>query len=294
MGDSVAWGQGLQPEHKFLSLVKDSLGVKECTVLAHSGAIIGVGATKKGQELDGEVPSSYPTILRQCDSFMGDPDEVDLILLNGGINDIGVRTILNPFTDATRLQDLITQHCHLGMKALLGKVLDIFTKPTLQIVVTSYFPILSKLSDPGLWKTFCLMHGLSLEALEDLPNLLGLGSFDVFAKIISNCDLFFQHSSHALKQAVLEANQSMNGNVRIFFAQPPFTEANAALAPNHWLWGVTLPTLAEDEVFDQRRLVCERDEKDLLRLPTCFLASVGHPNIEGAQQFTTAILQILQ
>jgi hypothetical protein len=50
-----------------------------------------------GNTANGETPEARPTIIEQCDSFADSPDTVDLVLLNGGINDIGVATILNPF-----------------------------------------------------------------------------------------------------------------------------------------------------------------------------------------------------
>lgn len=63
--------------------------------VAHSGAAIGAfGAA--GIPCPGEVPCSRLTILEQCDQFTNSPETVDLVLLDGGINDVGVATILIP------------------------------------------------------------------------------------------------------------------------------------------------------------------------------------------------------
>jgi hypothetical protein len=78
-------------------------------VLAHSGATIGVGDTETADPVDGEVPTSYPTILQQCDLFTGLRDKVDLVLMDGGMNDVDVTTILNPFNPAN-LDELLELH----------------------------------------------------------------------------------------------------------------------------------------------------------------------------------------
>src|SRR5689334_7934291 len=138
LGDSVNWGQGLETAEKFYSLVKVALSADECTLLAHSGATIGAGITTTEAPIDGEVPTSYPTILQQCAAFADSPETVDLVIVNGGINDIDVRSILNPFTDSSDLKDMIKQYCFRDMKTLLGAILAKFTNPACKVVVTSY------------------------------------------------------------------------------------------------------------------------------------------------------------
>src|SRR2546422_11261103 len=71
MGDSVMWGQGLLEADKIHSrvtnLLRDCLGYGpfEIINLAHSGATIGLGDATVRAPLNGEVPTSYPTILQQ-------------------------------------------------------------------------------------------------------------------------------------------------------------------------------------------------------------------------------------
>src|ERR1700719_3958067 len=91
LGDSVTWGQGLNDYNKFYRLVFDQVSMKhprlQPVMLAHSGAAIGKGDTSTWRSLPGEVPSSGPTILHQCDQY-DDPSSVRVILMNGGINDV--------------------------------------------------------------------------------------------------------------------------------------------------------------------------------------------------------------
>ena len=82
--------------------------------LAHSGAVIGATPVE-GNPASGEVPVARPTIIEQCDSFTNSPEDVDLVLVNGGINDVGVATILNPFALLPSLDSRIKSACHKGM-----------------------------------------------------------------------------------------------------------------------------------------------------------------------------------
>jgi lysophospholipase L1-like esterase len=91
LGDSVPWGQGLLPAHKYHAVLEtlSTTYAVSTDFMAHSGATIGGGATVGASAPDGEVPDAYPTILQQCAADTQAPDTVDLILLNGGINDVG-------------------------------------------------------------------------------------------------------------------------------------------------------------------------------------------------------------
>src|SRR5204862_3113181 len=109
---------------------------------AHSGAVIGAfGAT--GVPQSGEVPGSRPTIIEQCDTFANSPETVDLVLLDGGINDVGVATILNPLALFPSLASRVHSACHDAMLTLLRKVSAKFTKPSCNTLVTDYYLILS-------------------------------------------------------------------------------------------------------------------------------------------------------
>src|SRR5438270_2761966 len=128
LGDSVPWGQGLEPAEKFHALVQAAIPNSESSLLAHSGATIGVGVPLTEAQVDGEVPTAYLTILQQCGAFDDAPETVDLVIINGGINDINFRFIINPLTDSAHLKDSIRQHCFQDMKTLLERVAAKFAK----------------------------------------------------------------------------------------------------------------------------------------------------------------------
>jgi lysophospholipase L1-like esterase len=286
IGDSVVWGQGLLPDQKFTSLVNASLtGAAAPIILAHSGAIIGARVTQTKPTLNGEVPNSYPTIIQQNAAFADASETVDLVIVNGGINDVDIHNILNPLTDTDDLTAMITQYCYRDAGTLLGLVAQKFRNA--QIVITGYYPILSRQSNPIQIPQFLDLHGVPLNGfLTELSDI-------VLAKVIGNCSLFWEQSTQMLQSAVDDTNASLSTN-RICFIQVPFTEANAALAPNSWLWGVNPDLSPQDPMAAQRHQACDLDEPDLIQRQTCYRASAGHPNVVGAQKFAEAILYMLR
>ena len=293
LGDSVSWGQGLLDAHKYRTLVAQTLGAR-FTVSAdncsHSGATIGVGAGHNGAA-DGEVPDSYPTILDQCGNYANAPGDVDLVLVNGGINDVNVRTILDPLTSVNHLTDLTRKHCHDDMVTLLGDMCRKFSKATAKIAVTGYFPILSRQSDPKLIPDLLNVHCIRPpDFLADLP---------ITDKIIELCLTFWNVSNASLAQAVQDANRGSGGG-RVVFVPLPYGEQNSVFAPQAWLWGIHLdPTLSpEDEVIAPRHQSCDvfyrAHPLDVLARETCYRASAGHPNVVGAGKIAEAILAAIR
>jgi hypothetical protein len=157
-GDSVPWGQGLRDEHKPATLVAKGLAAKfpglQPVMLAHSGAVIGRAASCSSNSFPGEMPESCPSILQQIAAYPGDVESVPVVILDGGINDIDIRTILNPFTDSRDLSSDILQYCYRDMGYLLAQVKARFSHADTKIIVTSYFPILSSASDLDLLLPF--------------------------------------------------------------------------------------------------------------------------------------------
>jgi len=291
-GDSVVWGQGLFPQQKFSNMVYKSLTGADPTddtlqVFAHSGAMIGVGATIVKPALDGEVPDSYPTILQQCADYAGKPDDVDIVIVDGGINDVNSFILDDPLLDTDDLREKIVKHLHGDMLVLLNAVTAKFTNPQTRIIVTGYYQILSAYSDRLRVPHFLGAHGIHLEDV-----LLELGEL-VLDKIFAHHALFAEQSAINLQRAVDETNQRLGGN-RVRFALAPFGPENSALAPDAWIFGIDSDLQAEDPFASERHALCERDETDIFRRGTCNLASIGHPNVVGAQKFAAAILDALK
>jgi hypothetical protein len=139
-GDSVAWGQGLLHADKFCSLAASHLlglgmGVYE-QMHAHSGAAIApVAGDPAARAPDdpyppgtaiGENPGTAPSITAQVDAWdqpvwKDAASRVTVALIDGGINDVGVDNILNPFGSDTQLADQTRAACGTAMEGLLQR-----------------------------------------------------------------------------------------------------------------------------------------------------------------------------
>lgn len=123
------------------------------TVYAHSGATINSENSNSlgviGGEFGGEVPTNFPTVMEQVDLHFSSNNEVDLtvdlILVDGGANDVDTAKILNPLTPFDLREEDISKPCRDDMKLLLEKLARKF--PNAKIVITGYYTILSEKSD---------------------------------------------------------------------------------------------------------------------------------------------------
>ena len=290
-GDSVVWGQGLYPQQKFANIVYKTMAGTDPTpdtlqTFAHSGANIGVGATIVKPALDGEVPETYPTILQQCAGYQGAIDDVDVIIVDGGINDMDSFILSNPLLDADDLHEKIVQHLYSDMLTLLDAITTKFTNPKTKIIVTGYYQILSTYSDRLRVPHFIRLHGIYLEDI-----LLEMGDL-VLDKIYAQHAMFAEQSAINLRRAVDETNQRLGGSP-VRFVLAPFGPQNSALAPDAWIFGVDAEFKPEDPFAAERHAICDREETDQLQRGMCYLASIGHPNVIGAQKFAEAILDEL-
>jgi len=230
LGDSVAWGQGLLESETYDVLVAGALnakfpgGVTLEPRLAHSGAVTGAEPAT-GDTAPGEVPEARLTVIEQCDRFTNSPDTVDLVLMNGGINDVGVTRILNPFAVLPPLATEIRSACHDHMLVLLNKVSAKFTKPSCRIIVTGYYPILSNQSDPVGVQKLLSLHGVAAPEFVD--------ELSIVDPVIDRCERFFQDSDQQRSAAVRDS-----ADPRIMFVSSAFTDANAASAPQAFLFGL--------------------------------------------------------
>ena len=282
IGDSVPWGQGLAEGHKFSTEISGNLNAS-VSMNAHSGATIGIRDRANNSMASGEVPNSYPTIQEQVESFNGDSSDVGWVLMNGGINDVDIRNILNPFY--FRLRDDTRKYCATDMLNLLGQVLRKFTAA--QVMVIGYYPILSYQSDPaGVEAFFSGALGVKFAPLFE-PDLFRNG-------IVDHCLDFWKLSTQCLQWAVEQANTSAQTD-RVTFVESGIGEANAVYGPDPLLWALGIDDLLapEDEVAGQRHAACDASPIDLFEKLVCYRASAGHPNVAGAAKIAAQCRKVL-
>jgi hypothetical protein len=165
------------------------------------------------------------------------------------------------------------------MRVLLTQMLSSFPNPATRVVVTSYYPILSRRSTPFRIPRVLVIYGVQSQA----PRLVSSQAF--FDAIVNRCLQFWRESAGCLRRAVDDVNASLVAP-RVLFVDPGFSEENAVFADEPWLWGVNQDLSPQDEVIDARRAACNAaiPWHDLLAREQCYRASAGHPNLKGASK----------
>ncbi|HUF31454.1 MAG TPA: SGNH/GDSL hydrolase family protein [Gemmatimonadaceae bacterium] len=326
IGDSIMWGQGLNEDSKFSTIVQrwliDRLPGRAVVkhVFAHSGAHIKANEAEDAHPARaGEVPRDWPSITAQvsmAQKRLADlnvaPEEVGVVLLSGGINDVVITSILtsdpsinNITGDETKeqwIRRLTRERVGPRMKELLSLVLTSF--PNAKVVVTSYFPIVSG-STPAeaLALLFATIPGFGLAA-----SLVTILTRD---RLAGQSRVFNEESIEGLRQAVAEARPlelstaavvrrpsggrpqfptaqtAVLERPRAAFARVPFESRHCYGAPDSWLWG-----LKPDQALLSRQQQCQVLGQGLN--PWCMYAAWGHPNVRGAREYANAIIDALE
>lgn len=335
LGDSIMWGQGLRKEDKswwrVKSWLQDKTGreVKE-KIEAHSGALIETtpGLKPLFTSHDGEVNLITPTINDQINdarNYYGDTSQVDLVLVDGCINDVDVRNLLDASTSLTALNQRIKEKCGRGMQPLLQRITTEF--PNAHVVVTSYYRIISSKSANNSF-TRLLVKKLASQT----PEARQMSDREMRDKLIAISEQWYQTSTQSLKEAVAAANSELekdSSKQRVLFAEIEFSPEHAFSAPDTLLWNfkfgstnlyglrkaivvLTFGTAAykpDDPVRESRTKSCKetyreprkgnveskavKERRELSEL-ACRYASLGHPNKMGALIYTEAIKGQLQ
>jgi hypothetical protein len=330
VGDSIMWGQGLKQERKFWWRIKcwlqEKTGreVKE-KIEAHSGAAI--EAASMGGMLyssNGEVPSFTPSVNQQIDEarlYYPDRAVVDLVLVNGCINDVDVRNLLNSATKLEPLEANIKEACGVRMQKLLRRIVGEF--PNAHLIVTGYYNIFSNETDHNRF-TAMLVKKLTSPTENDEE----LSDTEMRRRLVAISDLWYRVSTRSLMEAVNIVKAELIAPARIHFAEIDFAPEHAFAAPESLLWNfkfastnlsglrraiviVTLGTAAykpNDQVREMRGESCkeiykrmkkkgetkeEKEKRESIYL-ACRYASLGHPNQMGALVYTESIKGQLQ
>jgi hypothetical protein len=295
LGDSVPWGQGLADPHKYAAIVSGRIGGPASPppeYYAHSGAIIdpegtyGSGASRCAN-LSSEIPQAAPTLRGQI-QLIATPETADLVILNGGLNDVDFRRIVNPSTSPAQLSIWIRNACYAGMKLALAELARRLSQPTSRAIVTGYYPILSSESDQSLIEDLLLICGIGLPA--------HLRHDPLLERVTRLCLQFWHESDAALAAAVKESAVTTGFRDRLSYVSGPIGESHALFTPTPWLFELRDGPNPEDEVAAARSIACDAcytDPLQLLQREQCHLASVGHPNVTGAAAYADAIVSAL-
>jgi hypothetical protein len=331
LGDSIMWGQGLLEQQKFWYLTKEWL--REQTgknvvphLEAHSGATIFWRGDQKYPldrltTFNGELNISTPTIEQQVENAVKyyesssvKPPDVDLILVNGGINDLGAFNLINPFKNKRWIEKKARQYCGEDMFALLEKISAAFRNA--RIIVTGYYPVVSL--ETSQEKLCGIINALVREKIINrIRRFFGLGDSradycafnsvrqrvrELIAELSILSETWQSQTNIYLRQAVERINKNhpltAGGDTRrAVFVAAPFGAKNAYAASETYLWEVEeggkvfSKYKSNDNFFALRETVCECRHIMLKGFgkDACYIAGTAHPNIKGAQKYAEAI-----
>lgn len=327
LGDSILWGQGLKEEHKSWFLVKSWLEesgvVVHAKVEAHAGAVIGAvgNAPPKFLTTYGEVNSAWPTLQDQVDNAarrFGDARQVDLVIIDGCINDVNALRFLNAANTVNEIQALAAEKCGEPVQKLLIRVASSF--PNAHIVATGYYPVISEKTPHDLFMRALAKRFYASVAAEG-PKL---GDDDLLKRLANVSAAWYDASNRSLMEAIEKTNTALaakGSRQRALFAKIAFRPEYAFAAKDSRLWGFDGTTLrkmlavvtlgrvnlrSNDEVRNERASMCEEffkrvsDEKEAQKrtreneLMVCRLAAIAHPNRKGAAMYADSIKEQVQ
>lgn len=335
MGDSIMWGQGLKQERKFWWRVKCWLEEKTGRevyekVVAHSGAHLDNPSTAPPRftSNDGEVNLPFPTVNQQLDNALAhygnDRLKVDLVLMDGCINDVDVSNLLDATAAPEAIRQRIIGPCLNGMHTLLRRVTQTF--PNAQVLVTGYFRIVSSDTDDNVF-----LRQLVKKINSGKPEARRMTDKQMRDRLITISELWYKVSTASLEEAVRRINQEKKAEglpSRTAFVEIGFSPEHSFAAASTLLWNfvfgstnlsgfrrviVTLSfgtaaykpndPLREsrvkscNETFKRPKGVKESKQEKESRenhLLICRYASLGHPNEMGALIYAEAIKGKLQ
>lgn len=328
LGDSILWGQGLKTEHKSWYLLKNWLEENQHVTVrqrveAHAGAVIGSAgvAPPRSLTLYGEINSAWPTLHDQINDaarVIGDTSQVDLVLVDGCINDVNARRFLNAGNGSQLIETLAREKCGTPVEDLLIRVASTF--PNAHIVLTGYYPVVSEKTSRDLF-----MRALAKRFYAALsPEARRPSDKEMFDRLTAISNTWYEASNRALMAAVAKTTEQLvarGSRQRVSFARIPFQPEYAFAARESRLWGFDATTIrkmlalftfgkvslrANDEVSSRRWSMCE----DFFRKPpgetdaqkharkdnllVCRLAAIAHPNRKGAVMYADAIKEQVQ
>ncbi|MEI7466425.1 MAG: hypothetical protein WCJ87_13865, partial [Burkholderiales bacterium] len=347
-GDSVMWGQGIAERSKFNTLVVNALRNRlpvevEFRSLAHSGPTllppadepVPNGFDESRLATHGEIPNTFPTIGFQfrvqgpqvLQAMGGRPADVDLVLVDGCANDVGILNIIDPGTTPDQIGAMTRERCGSWMQAALADLVRLY--PSARVVVTGYYQAISEHTDrTALNPVFGVLGmkadpagaagvGVATLAAGPLgPVVAGVAtvivSENAARRAIDNGARFKLESDAALRGAVDAVNRAQPG--RAVFAESGFRPDNAyaSRAGTSFLWLVPLGVYPNDldEMHAARQTLCRAPaaiETSLgagVRQPSnvqidvarqkCFVAALAHPNAQGAASYTRSVLSAIE
>jgi hypothetical protein len=323
LGDSILWGQGLKTENKSWYYVK--LWLEKNTgrpvierIEAHSGAVIESSSlTDNLTSTNREVNLGLPTVHDEIDralQFYSDGSRIDLVLVSGCGNDVGLQNLLNA-SKTEEVDDMTRARCGAPMESLLRRILSVF--PAAQVIVTGYYPFFSDKTRHDF-----IVKAMARRFFKTQRDSSKMSSKEVFERLKVNSKQWYETSNKTLADAVQKVNDEIGGSRRrVAFARIEFSPDHSFAAPKTRLWGFNRSPLrmmvvilsfgkillpSNDEMRKERIASCndlykkqpnetpKQEKERKARRLYCRYAGLGHPNKKGALLYGETITSILR
>ncbi|MDO9021355.1 MAG: metallophosphoesterase [Deltaproteobacteria bacterium] len=268
----------------------------------------GPARSPAARDASGEVPLEAPYLLHQIlDAAEEIPGgDVDLVLVDAGINDTEVYNLVLPFK--------ATESVVLRGGSILSRVrfaLDRLGKafPRAKVVVTGYYPVVSEQTDLDELLPFARRVGKAAleEGLERGRRLLGLGEPEAGLESMSDFQFLdpFGKLRRSLAERCLRWTEAVHGSLRRatsdwdagrgvgLFVDPAFGPEHAAFAPETLIWRFDQGNPLDPRAAARARWCDERNVRGFDRL-IIECASMGHPNPEGAARYADRIVRAIK
>lgn len=204
-----------------------------------------------------EVPSTYPTVTFQAGMISGPTgQEIEVVLLNGGLNDLDFQTYLDPENGAgdfiAAFDDALRDIFYRRVSQLLRKVRLKF--PNALLIYTGYFSPFAFGVDNRRLQDF-IEDEQNVNAVDLFLN--GIARVHDIPRVVSEVQLRAEHGLgrglYWLRRAVAEAALAPAPGVPgILFVHPRFTGENTVFARKSFLHAVYRPDRVRDKAAAQR------------------------------------------
>jgi hypothetical protein len=314
LGDSVLWGVGLRNENKIHTKIvrwletevfRERRRAVKPFILAHSGARIQSAFDKKKKLLPAagspEIGSSNPSILSQIDlaaeacTRQGvSPDKIELIIVNGGANDLQIHNLLVMVVPNKRIIRKASKFCYESMLLVLETIADNF--PNALIMIPGYYQLISK-ETQAVELPKSLFGLVGLRKLGTIVHTLFFRIHLVRDLLADRSAVWKKHSDLGLEAAVNELNRThpvknppgQTEHPRAVFVPSPFTPKNSYAAHETYVWELVDWGRSNDETRLERDQLCKLERRKGLGHFLCKKGAFGHPNVRGAHAYFEAI-----
>ncbi len=228
------------------------------------------------------------SFLKKPETTPPDAEDVDIVLLNGGTNDIDLGWLMDFSKHAYNdVVDAIEKYCYRHQKHLLEKTRERF--PNALVVLVGYPIFLSE------WTSYPKARQyLKAFRYDFAKQLVGrLKTYLLIERVVDGGLVFARAHQHYMRKAVAERSQieAREGHPGVMYVSRGFGVINAFEGPAPWGWGQS-----NDDTYDRREhfvldLVEPKTDLGLPELkPKMLSAAIGHPNRKGSKKTAAAIV----